>query len=246
MLLADRYDDRTHFIFELLQNAEDALGKRGALNGPRRFTFDLSPGSLALSHFGRPFDEADVRSVCGIAQSTIGRFGIGFKSVYTFTDRPTVTSRHHRRKWRERKIYANSSAPSRSHGCSARKSRRGSLEVKSMTARLRTAQWAFPGCSSTVRASSAPRTGSILLSTQPTPDGFEFFEFRIRLHTLGRSRLIAAGLREYSDSEPALIEKVRARKQADADYQARLATPDAVSESSSPSRSSMMSSGARG
>ncbi len=29
MLLADRYDDRTHFIFELLQNAEDALGKRG-------------------------------------------------------------------------------------------------------------------------------------------------------------------------------------------------------------------------
>ena len=24
MLLADRYDDRTHFIFELLQNAEDA------------------------------------------------------------------------------------------------------------------------------------------------------------------------------------------------------------------------------
>jgi len=25
MLLANRYDDRTHFIFELLQNAEDAL-----------------------------------------------------------------------------------------------------------------------------------------------------------------------------------------------------------------------------
>ena len=30
MLLADRYDDRTHFIFELLQNAEDALGRRGS------------------------------------------------------------------------------------------------------------------------------------------------------------------------------------------------------------------------
>lgn len=28
MLLADRYDDRTHFIFELLQNAEDALARR--------------------------------------------------------------------------------------------------------------------------------------------------------------------------------------------------------------------------
>lgn len=97
MLLADRYDDRTHFIFELLQNAEDALGRRGAWNGPRRVTFGLSPGALRLSHFGRPFDEADVRGICGIAESTkdqfsIGRFGIGFKSVYTFTDRPEIHS----------------------------------------------------------------------------------------------------------------------------------------------------------
>ena len=97
MLLADRYDDRTHFIFELLQNAEDALGRRGTWNGLRRVTFDLSPATLNLSHFGRPFDEADVRGVCGIAESTkdkfsIGRFGIGFKSVYTFTDRPEIHS----------------------------------------------------------------------------------------------------------------------------------------------------------
>lgn len=97
MLLADRYDDRTHFIFELLQNAEDALGRRGEAGGPRSVTFTLSPGRLKLSHFGRPFDEADVRGVCGIAQSTkdqhsIGRFGIGFKSVYTFTDCPEIHS----------------------------------------------------------------------------------------------------------------------------------------------------------
>jgi hypothetical protein len=97
MLLADRYDDRTHFIYELLQNAEDALGRRGDTSGPRSITFTLSPGRLKLSHFGRPFDEADVRGVCGIALSTkdqhaIGRFGIGFKSVYTFTDRPEIHS----------------------------------------------------------------------------------------------------------------------------------------------------------
>lgn len=97
MLLADRYDDRTHFIFELLQNAEDALGRRGDAGGPRKVTFTLTRGRLTLSHFGRPFDEADVRGVCGIAQSTkdqrsIGRFGIGFKSVYTFTDRPEIHS----------------------------------------------------------------------------------------------------------------------------------------------------------
>jgi len=97
MLLADRYDDRTHFIFELLQNAEDALGRRGDAGGPRRVTFALTPGRLSLSHFGRPFDDKDVRGVCGIAESTkdqrsIGRFGIGFKSVYTFTDRPEIHS----------------------------------------------------------------------------------------------------------------------------------------------------------
>lgn len=97
MLLADRYDDRTHFIFELLQNAEDALGRRGDWNGHRKVTFTLEPGKLALSHFGQPFDEADVRGICGIAESTkgkfsIGRFGIGFKSVYTFTNRPEIHS----------------------------------------------------------------------------------------------------------------------------------------------------------
>lgn len=97
MLLADRYDDRTHFIFELLQNAEDALGRRSDWKGQRRVTFTLEPGRLTLSHFGQPFDANDVRGICGIAESTkdrlsIGRFGIGFKSVYTFTDRPEIHS----------------------------------------------------------------------------------------------------------------------------------------------------------
>ncbi|MCG2733123.1 MAG: DUF3883 domain-containing protein [Pseudodesulfovibrio aespoeensis] len=97
ILLADRYDDRTHFIFELLQNAEDALGRRGTWDGTRGITFDLTSESLTLSHFGASFNEADVRGVCGIAESTkdrssVGRFGIGFKSVYTFTDRPEIHS----------------------------------------------------------------------------------------------------------------------------------------------------------
>jgi hypothetical protein len=97
MLLADRYDDRTHFIYELLQNAEDALAKRGQWNGKRSVRFLLDSRELRVSHFGKPFDEADVRGVCGIAESTkdltaIGRFGIGFKSVYAFTDRPEVHS----------------------------------------------------------------------------------------------------------------------------------------------------------
>lgn len=96
-LAAGLYDNRTHFIFELLQNAEDALGRRGDWNGPRRVAFVLDLGRLTLSHFGKPFDEADVRSVCDIAESTknessIGRFGLGFKSVYTVTSLPEIHS----------------------------------------------------------------------------------------------------------------------------------------------------------
>lgn len=96
-LAAGLYDDRTHFIFELLQNAEDALGRRGDWHGSRKVAFTLSADRLTLSHFGKPFDEADVRSVCDIAESTknessIGRFGLGFKSVYTVTDLPEIHS----------------------------------------------------------------------------------------------------------------------------------------------------------
>lgn len=96
-LAAGLYDDRTHFIFELLQNAEDALGRRGDWHGSRKVAFALNPDRLTLSHFGKPFDEADVRSVCDIAESTknessIGRFGLGFKSVYTVTDLPEIHS----------------------------------------------------------------------------------------------------------------------------------------------------------
>jgi hypothetical protein len=97
MLLADRYDDRTHFIYELLQNAEDARGKRDGWRGPRAVAFELSSAALRVSHVGTPFTEANVRGICGIAESTkdltsIGCFGIGFKSVYAFTDCPEIHS----------------------------------------------------------------------------------------------------------------------------------------------------------
>ena len=97
MLLAERYDDRTHFIYELLQNAEDALARRPDWHGSRAVTFTLTATQLRIAHFGQPFDDADVKGICGIAETTkgvtaIGRFGIGFKSVYTFTQRPEVHS----------------------------------------------------------------------------------------------------------------------------------------------------------
>ena len=46
MLLANLCADRTHFIFELLQNAEDAMARRGRCKEAARFT--LASRSLRL------------------------------------------------------------------------------------------------------------------------------------------------------------------------------------------------------
>jgi hypothetical protein len=90
-LLGQLYSDRTHFIFELIQNAEDA--------GARELAFELFDDRLEVRHDGRPFTEADVRGICGVGNSAksgdltaIGRFGIGFKSVYAYTQTPSVHS----------------------------------------------------------------------------------------------------------------------------------------------------------
>ena len=88
-LLGELYSERTHFLFELIQNAEDA--------GATEVAFDLFDDRLELRHDGRAFTEADVRGVCGVGKSSksltaIGKFGIGFKSVYAYTKTPRVYS----------------------------------------------------------------------------------------------------------------------------------------------------------
>lgn len=89
--LGKLYADRTHFLFELLQNAEDA--------GATQLTFVLHKHQFDIFHDGRPFNEGDVRGVCGVGEGTkaedmgkIGKFGIGFKSVYGYTCRPCIYS----------------------------------------------------------------------------------------------------------------------------------------------------------
>ena len=85
------YTDRTHFVFELLQNAEDT--------GATRILFRLFHNRLEVTHDGRAFNEADVRGVCGVGEGTkaedltqIGKFGIGFKAVYAYTETPEIHS----------------------------------------------------------------------------------------------------------------------------------------------------------
>jgi hypothetical protein len=85
------YSDKTHFIYELIQNAEDARATQ--------VSFVLGPDKLEMRHDGRLFNEQDVRGVCGVGVGTkaddltqIGKFGIGFKSVYAYTLTPEIHS----------------------------------------------------------------------------------------------------------------------------------------------------------
>lgn len=85
----EKYADPTHFLFELLQNAEDA--------GATRAAFHFDADAIRFKHNGRAFDRDDIEGVTGIGNTTkieqankIGCFGIGFKSVYVVTASPEV------------------------------------------------------------------------------------------------------------------------------------------------------------
>ena len=83
------YNDKTHFIYELVQNADD--------NKSRHLELRLGEDDLLVWNDGDPFSEADVRSICSIGLSNkdltqIGTFGIGFKAVYSYTTLPEIYS----------------------------------------------------------------------------------------------------------------------------------------------------------
>lgn len=91
-LLSELYPDNAHFIYEILQNAEDARATT--------VDFDLQPDRLIVTHDGaRSFSLDDIKSITSIGQSTkkddetsIGKFGVGFKAVFAYTTRPEVRS----------------------------------------------------------------------------------------------------------------------------------------------------------
>ena len=86
--LSSLYPDNAHFVFELLQNAEDA--------NATKVKFELLDGMLAFKHDGtRDFNEDDVYSITNVGDSKkgneankIGKFGVGFKSVFAYTTSP--------------------------------------------------------------------------------------------------------------------------------------------------------------
>ena len=93
-LLAGHYSDSNHFVYELLQNAEDEKASTVVI--------EFYKDRLEFYHNGDPFDVNDVIGVSSMLMGTkdrndaqtIGRFGMGFKSVFKYTDQPEIYSDH--------------------------------------------------------------------------------------------------------------------------------------------------------
>lgn len=89
-LVSEIYPDEAHFIYELLQNAEDT--------GATEVFFEVNKRMLIFRHNGtKQFDAKDVDDITNIGNSgkkdnyvQAGKFGIGFKSVYAFTETPHI------------------------------------------------------------------------------------------------------------------------------------------------------------
>ena len=96
--VVDKYAETAHFVYELLQNADDA--------NATEVTIILKKDRLLFKHNGtKHFDitaadderVGDINSITGIGNSSkentqnkIGKFGVGFKAVFQYTDTPEI------------------------------------------------------------------------------------------------------------------------------------------------------------
>jgi len=98
--IIEKYPETAHFIYELIQNADDALATEAAIvlykdklvfkhNGKRQFS--LTDADNHEDTMG------DINSITSVAcstkkdeEQTIGKFGVGFKSVFQYTESPSI------------------------------------------------------------------------------------------------------------------------------------------------------------
>lgn len=101
--VVEKYSDQAHFIYELLQNADDANATSArfilepdrlifAHNGTRHFSVSNPATENSDSEDGHL---GDINAITSIANSnktaaSIGKFGVGFKAVFQYTSTPHI------------------------------------------------------------------------------------------------------------------------------------------------------------
>ncbi|KAK7134163.1 hypothetical protein R3I93_017539 [Phoxinus phoxinus] len=97
-LSTELYSKDTHFVLELIQNADDNSYPEGGETPALMFVVERDCITIMNNESG--FEEKNVRAVCDVGRSTkgkhkygyIGQKGIGFKSVFKVTDCPEIHS----------------------------------------------------------------------------------------------------------------------------------------------------------
>lgn len=96
LLSDDLYSTKTHFVLELIQNADDNAYEIGV---DPEIHLEISPSALRVWNNERGFTQENVRALCSVGESTkskkvgfIGEKGIGFKSVFQVSDTPEIHS----------------------------------------------------------------------------------------------------------------------------------------------------------
>lgn len=104
--VVEKYSEQAHFIYELLQNADDCRAEKAR--------FILEPSHLVFAHNGvRNFSvtdpeheeekQGDINAITSIGNSNkrdsknkIGKFGVGFKAVFTYTETPHIYDKNYK------------------------------------------------------------------------------------------------------------------------------------------------------
>jgi len=101
--VVDKYSDQAHFIYELLQNADDVLATSAHFRLEDHGLFFTHNGTVRFTVSNPQTEESDsvngtlghINAITSIAnsnktESSIGKFGVGFKAVFQYTKTPHI------------------------------------------------------------------------------------------------------------------------------------------------------------